>query len=91
MVEEIAGTVKTGGGEVLAVSTGDVTGAATESIAAEAAIEGKEIVALGATEAAVMGVWTVEETVVGSEGELLAETTNFGAGLRITSSLLILA
>ena len=41
MVEEIAGTVKTGGGEVLAVSNGDVTGAATESIVAEAAIKGK--------------------------------------------------
>ena len=91
MVEEVVGTVETGVDEVLAVLTGDVTGAATESIVAEAAIGGKETVALGAAEAAVMVVWTVEETVVGSDGVVLAETTNFGAGLRITSSLLILA
>ena len=90
-MEEVADTVETGVGEVLAVLTGDVTGAATESTVAEAAIEGKETVALGAAEAAVMGVLTVVETVVGSEGEVLAGTANFGAGLVITSSLFILA
>ena len=67
MVEEVVGTVETGVDEVLAVLTGDVTGAATESIVAEAAIEGKETVALGAAEAAVMGVLTVVETVGGND------------------------
>ena len=90
MVEEVVGTVETGVDEVLAVLTGDVTGAATESIVAEAAIEGKETVALGAAEAAVMGVLTVVETVVGSEGEVLAGTANFGEGLWITFSLFVL-